>query len=243
MNPLPDIDVSGIGPYLIHSRREILALLRQLADLHSLVRVIFRDGEEAVASTILAVDENGVIVDSIPNPDELRRVLASTNISFDTTLDRVKVAFFASSIEAVHHDGIPALRIALPDSLVRLQRREHYRVMSPRCSLRIPREKGHAEVSFEVHNVSAGGIGLIDTNQEIDTEKGAEYVGCELTLPGAQSVMVTLLVMNCVDSPAINGRTVRRVGCAFVNPTAAMLTVVQRYVSKLERDQHRFAAL
>lgn len=51
------------------------------------------------------------------------------------------------------------------------------------------------------------------------------------------------MVMNCVDSLGINGRTVRRVGCAFVNPTAPMLTVVQRYVSKLERDQRRFASV
>lgn len=91
-----------------------------------------------------------------------------------------------------------------------------------------------------MQNVSTGGIGLINTKQEIDTEKGAEYVDCELTLPGAQSVKIMLMVMNCVDSPAINGRTVRRVGCAFVNPTTAMLTVVQRYVSKLERDQRTF---
>lgn len=237
MNALPDLDLERVGPYLIHSRREILGLLLQLADLHSLVRMIFRDGEEAVATSILAADENGVTVDSIPNLAELRRVLASTNISFDTSLDRVRIAFFAASIEAVHHDGHPALRIALPDNVVRLQRREYYRVMSPRCSVRIPRGNGHAEVSFEVQNVSAGGIGLVDTQQEIDTEKGAEYVGCELALPGAQSVTVTLMVMNCFESPAINGRTVRRIGCAFVNPTAAMLTVVQRYVSKLERDQ------
>jgi hypothetical protein len=51
------------------------------------------------------------------------------------------------------------------------------------------------------------------------------------------------MVMNCADSVATNGTTSLRVGCALVNPKAAMLTVVQRYISKLERDQNLFEIL
>jgi c-di-GMP-binding flagellar brake protein YcgR len=238
MNLQINIGVDDVGPYLIHSRREISALLRQLTEKRELVRMIFSEGEEAIATAVLEVREDSVIIDSAPNADQLERVLASRSISFDTALERIRIAFFTTRIEACMHDGLPALRIPLPETMVRLQRREYYRVLTPRCSIQMEHEGGPPPVSFAVQNVSAGGIALIDDEQVLDASKGTEYGNCELLLPGAQSIIATLCVMNCCDITLYNGRTARRIGCAFVNPNAAMLALVQRYVSKLERDQN-----
>ena len=238
MNLQINIGVDDIGPYLIHSRREIAVLLRRLTDKRELIRMIFSEGEEAIATAVLEVNDDSVIIDSAPDAEQLARVLASSSISFDTALERVRVAFFATRIEPCLHDGLPALRIPLPETMIRLQRREYYRVLTPRCSIQIEQEDGPPPVSFAVQNVSAGGIALIDDEMALEPTKGAEYANCELMLPGAQSVIVTLCVMNCCDMTLFNGRMARRIGCAFVNPNAAMLALVQRYVSKLERDQN-----
>ncbi|MDB5758982.1 MAG: flagellar brake protein [Burkholderia sp.] len=238
MNLPINIGVDDVGPYLIHSRREIIALLRRLTEKREFVRMIFSEGEEAIATAVLEVGEDSVIIDSAPDAAQLARVLASSSISFDTALERIRIAFFATRIEPCVHDGLPALRIPLPETMVRLQRREYYRVLTPRCSIQMEKEGGPPPVSFAVQNVSAGGIALIDDEQVLDASKGAEYTNCELLLPGTQSVIATLCVMNCCDISLYNGRTARRIGCAFVNPTAAMLALVQRYVSKLERDQN-----
>lgn len=238
MNLQINIGVDDVGPYLIHSRREIVALLRRLTDKRELVRMIFSEGEEAIATAVLEVGEDSVIIDSAPDDEQLARVLASGSISFDTALERIRIAFFATRIEPCLHDGLPALRIPLPQTMVRLQRREYYRVLTPRCSIQIEQEGGPPPVSFAVQNVSAGGIALIDDEKMLDATKGTEYTNCELMLPGAQSIIATLCVMNCCDITLYNGRMARRIGCAFVNPNAAMLALVQRYVSKLERDQN-----
>ena len=238
MNLQINIGVDDVGPYLIHSRREISVLLRRMTDKRELVRMIFREGEEAIATAVLEVNDDSVIIDSVQDPEQLARVLVSSSISFDTTLERVRIAFFTTKIEPCMHDGLPALRIPLPETMVRLQRREYYRVLTPRCSIQIEKEEGPPPVSFAVQNVSAGGIALIDDDMVLDTAKGTEYVDCELQLPGTQSVIATLCVMNCCDITLYNGRMSRRLGCAFVNPSAAMLALVQRYVSKLERDQN-----
>jgi c-di-GMP-binding flagellar brake protein YcgR len=237
MNLQINIGVDDIGPYMIHSRREIVALLRRLTDKRELVR-IFSEGEEAIATAVLEVGEDSVIIDSAPDPEQLARVLASSSISFDTALERIRIAFFTTRIEPCLHNNLPALRIPLPQTMVRLQRREYYRVLTPRCSIQMEKEGGPPPVSFGVQNVSAGGIALIDDEQVLDSTKGTEYTNCELLLPGAQSIIATLCVMNCCDMTLFNGRTARRIGCAFVNPNAAMLALVQRYVSKLERDQN-----
>jgi c-di-GMP-binding flagellar brake protein YcgR len=238
MNLQINIGVDDVGPYLIHSRREISALLRRLTDQRELVRMIFSEGEEAIATAVLEVGDDDVIIDSAPDPEQLARVLASASISFDTALERIRVAFFATRIEPCMHDGLPALRIPLPQTMVRLQRREYYRVLTPRCSIQMEQEGGPPPVSFAVQNVSAGGIALIDDEKMLNAAKGTEYSNCELLLPGAQSVIASLCVMNCCDMTLYNGRMARRIGCAFVNPNAAMLALVQRYVSKLERDQN-----
>jgi c-di-GMP-binding flagellar brake protein YcgR len=238
MNLQINIGVDDIGPYMIHSRREIVALLRRLTEKRELVRMIFSEGEEAIATAVLEVGEDSVVIDSAPDPEQLARVLASSSISFDTALERIRIAFFATRIEPCLHDNLPALRIPLPQTMVRLQRREYYRVLTPRCSIQMEKEGGPPPVSFTVQNVSAGGIALIDDEHVLDSTKGTEYTNCELLLPGAQSIIATLCVMNCCDMTLYNGRMARRIGCAFVNPNAAMLALVQRYVSKLERDQN-----
>jgi flagellar brake protein len=238
MNLQMNIGVDDVGPYLIHSRREIIALLRRLAERHELVRMIFADGEEALATAVLEVNEDSVIIDTARYPEQVKRILASDSISFDTALDRIRIAFFAKQATACLHDARPALRIALPDNMIRLQRREHYRVLSPRCSIQIAKEDGPPPVSFAVQNVSAGGLALIDDHQLLEASPGAEYTHCELQLPGAQNIVVHLCVMNCCEMTLYNGRVARRLGCAFINPNAATLALVQRYVSKLERDQN-----
>jgi c-di-GMP-binding flagellar brake protein YcgR len=238
MNLQMNIGVDDVGPYLIHSRREIIALLRRLADRHELVRMIFADGEDALATAVLEVNEDNVIIDTARDAEQVRRILASDSISFDTALDRIRIAFFAKQATACLHDARPALRIPLPDNMIRLQRREHYRVLSPRCSIQIAKEDGPPPVSFAVQNVSAGGLALIDDHQLLEASPGAEYTHCELQLPGAQNIVVHLCVMNCCEMTLYNGRVARRLGCAFINPNAATLALVQRYVSKLERDQN-----
>jgi hypothetical protein len=111
-------------------------------------------------------------------------------------------------------------------------------VLSPRCSIQISHEAGPPPVSFAVQNVSAGGLALIDDHQLLDATQGTEYNNCGLQLPGAQHIIVNLCVMNCCELTLYNGRVARRLGCAFINPSAATLALVQRYVSKLERDQN-----
>jgi c-di-GMP-binding flagellar brake protein YcgR len=238
MNPQMNIGVDDVGPYLIHSRREIAALLRRLADRHELVRMIFADGEEALATAVLEVGDDYVIIDTARDPAQIERILASDSISFDTALEKIRIAFFAKQATACMHDARPALRIALPDTMVRLQRREHYRVLSPRCSIQISHDAGPPPVSFAVQNVSAGGLALMDDDQLLDATQGAEYNNCGLQLPGAQNIIVNLCVMNYCELTLYNGRIARRLGCAFINPSAATLALVQRYVSKLERDQN-----
>jgi c-di-GMP-binding flagellar brake protein YcgR len=235
-----DIGVEDIGPYQIHGRREIIALLRRLMEQRQLVRMIFSDGDEAIATTILAVNEDGVIIDTVQDEAQIARMLKSRSASFDTSLDKIRIAFFAGSLARCSHEDLPALAMPLPDSMIRLQRRENYRVLTPRCTIQVAPERADAppRLVFPVQNLSAGGLALIDSKLALDAVRGKAYENCEVQLPGVQSLVVTLRVMNSQDIMLYDGRNARRVGCEFANPSAATLALLQRYVSKVQRDEN-----
>lgn len=235
-----DIGVDDIGPYQIHGRREIIALLRRLIDQRQLVRMIFSEGGEAIATTLLAASEDGLVIDTVRDEAQVQRMMSSRSVSFDTSLDRIRIAFFASNLARVSHDGMPALAMPLPESMIRLQRRENYRVLTPRCTIQLSTELDDAprRQVFAVQNLSAGGLALLDDKLALDTTRGKEYEDCELLLPGAQTLNATLRVMNSQEQRLYDGRSVRRVGCEFVNLGGATLALVQRYISKVQRDEN-----
>ncbi|MEN3367573.1 MAG: flagellar brake protein, partial [Burkholderiales bacterium] len=43
---------------------------------------------------------------------------------------------------------------------------------------------------------------------------------------------------NSQDLSLSNGKSVRRLGFMFVNPSTAIEALIQRYITKLERDQN-----
>ncbi|MEA5097618.1 MAG: flagellar brake protein, partial [Burkholderiaceae bacterium] len=83
----------NLGPYQVHSRREIVMLLRSIMDSRQLVRMVFNGGSEAIVTTILAVDSatNSVIVDCGQDDAQNQRVIESDNFSFETVLDRIRI--------------------------------------------------------------------------------------------------------------------------------------------------------
>src|SRR3569832_174344 len=239
--------IEDLGPYRVHSRREIVSLLRSVSSHNQLVRMIFSNGNESIMTSILLVDEEsgGVILDVAPGAMQNQRILDSSNISFETALERIRILFFTETIERVECDGLPAFLIPIPDSVIRLQRREFYRVSTlvanpVRCTffLRDPQGKLPPKtVTLPLKNVSNGGIAVMDDLQQLDNTIGTLYKDCRIDFPG-NTVTATLLIRNTEESKLQNGKTVRRLGCAFVNLPNVMLMSVQRYIIKLEREQN-----
>ena len=237
-----DLDLS---PFKVHSRREILALMRALCEQRQLVRMLVGGSGEASVTSMLHVDEddNAVILDVPANAAITRHVLGSKNISFETVLERIRILFFATDITECSYGDLPALRIALPTSMIRLQRREYYRVATPlatplRCTIQIIDGETVQPVTLSLLNVSGGGISVIDDHHQLDHTIGRIYRGCQIYLPGSTVVTTALEIRNSVDLRMENGKHSRRLGCLFNDLPKAMLAVIQRYITRLEREQN-----
>jgi outer membrane receptor for Fe3+-dicitrate len=71
----------------------------------------------------------------------------------------------------------------------------------------------------------------------LPAEIRARYPNCRITLPDVGNVMVTLETVYTTEMTLLNAKTVMRVGYRFVRPSMAALSLVQRYMMKLERDK------
>jgi len=241
-----DFGTSDLDPYRVFSRREIISLLRSIKDRNQLVSLMISSGSEAVVTSILHVDDakNLLVVDSAPSNLLNERIVASKKISFETMLDQIRILFSADHIERCTFENLPALCIAIPESVIRLQRREFYRVATPvanpvRCIIPMPDEDGNVTaVTTTLYNISAGGVAIVDEKKILDNTHGKVYKDCRIDLPGGTPITVTLQIRNSHDLTLTSGKSIRRLGCMFVNLPQALLAAVQRYITKLERERN-----
>jgi c-di-GMP-binding flagellar brake protein YcgR len=245
LNPDNPVRLQELSPYQVTSRREIVALLRALQQHNQLITMLVGGGADPVITTVLDVDEENELVylDCAPTPAQNRRIAASDNVSFETVLDHIRILFFTSEIREDTHDNLPALVMPIPPSVIRLQRREFYRVQTPisnpvRCTLQITHDLGVENVTVPLKNVSTGGVAIVDEKKALDNTIGLVYKDCQIHLPGNTTVITSLQVRNSQDVTLPNGKVVRRIGCLFIDLPKSMLTAIQRYITKLEREQN-----
>jgi c-di-GMP-binding flagellar brake protein YcgR len=242
-NTQPDPGKNDNNPYSIHAAREIVALLRTLGEKNQLIRMLINGGTEAVVTSILEVDvgNNAVIIDCAIGTILNQRIVEADRVSFEATLDKIRILFTATQVTSCRHDDRPALQISIPTSLIRLQRREFYRVSTPvtnpvRCTIPLSESTNEKMITLALLDVSCGGVSIVDEMRILDDSPGKIYRNCMIDLPGSGVVTSSLLVMNSEDQTLLNNRKRRRLGCQFVELSPSTLASIQRYISKLERD-------
>jgi c-di-GMP-binding flagellar brake protein YcgR len=228
---------------LIHSRTEIAFLLRSIMKHNALITAYFNKGNEFILTSIVGFDASGdVLLDLGPDEDLNQRLVESRGqILFTTTHERVKVKFASAQATKVSFKGREAFRIAIPQKLVRMQRREYYRVatgiVNPlKCRITLPIEGADTLAEVTVLDLSCGGVALIDQHHTVDLEPGNEYRNCNITLPDLGTIVTGLQVCNTFEVTLRNGLACKRSGCQYIGLQESERGLIQRYITRLERD-------
>jgi c-di-GMP-binding flagellar brake protein YcgR len=78
----------------------------------------------------------------------------------------------------------------------------------------------------------------------LDNTIGTSLPHCRIDLPEIGVVTTTLQVRNALDVTMLNSKTNRRLGCEFVDISRGNLALVQRFITRLERERNaRLAGL
>jgi len=238
-----DLD-EQLARFTVHSRTEILFLLRAIQKRKLLVNLDLPGSRQIIVTSILAVNEvrNTVILDSARG-DALNQELMSGNgksAEFIAQLDGVSISFDTGPVSLCTYEQLPALRIALPKSLVRLQRREHFRVPMPianpiKCIAPSISADDPEPITTHIVDIGCGGVAITDTSGRIGNESGLILKNCTLLLPDSNTITTSLEVRNSAQIRRQNGTFQTRLGCKFVDLPNDMAARLQRFIMDIER--------
>ena len=238
------VQTAESNKYLLSSRIEILFLLRELMRRGALITAYFNEGSDYLLTTLLSVNDNGqLILDLGANEEMNQKALASSKLIFIANHDKVKVQFSRPGVQQVSFDGRPAFSTTVPEAVMRLQRREYYRLVTPssrpvKCLIPVHTERGPLrDVEAMVLDISNGGIAVIAPPDGLTLKVGSTLEDCRIVIPDMGTIYTSIQVKNMFDVTLKNGTHVRRAGCQFSHLDGPAMALVQRYIIRIERDR------
>jgi len=262
-----DVASTERDKYLVHWRTEIVSIVNELCHVGSPVTA-YIDGNEDdfILTSIVAVrlEQNTMLLDFGADAAANKRAMRTDRIVCDTALDGIKIQMSAEAFQPARFEGRDVFAMTMPETLLRLQRREYYRIGTPRfnpllCIISPDQLPRGASSELVVDDISCGGIafGLSDAMTGIET--GTRFTHCRIplpeiteattnfgglysgsrrmSLPESVEVITDIVVRGMVEITFPNGIKHRHAGCEFINMRERDRSLVQRYVSKLEHER------
>jgi c-di-GMP-binding flagellar brake protein YcgR len=231
--------------YLLKEKADILYNLRNLIQRRAMLSAFLDEGPDSFLSAVLGItpDERHLILDAAGDARMNQRAEETERLICATQLDHIKVQFALKKLERISHDGLQALRSPLPQLLLRLQRREHYRLNAPpshglACLIPV-QGKGHStSLKADVLDISGGGLAFVVPPNAPPLEPDMQLSDCRVMLPDVGPISTALQVRNLrpLEQPGQRGL---RAGCQFMALSNSMATTIQRYIFRVERERNK----
>lgn len=235
------LEADDISRYLIHREREIKFILRQLRDARALIQAYAQDSNQSFLTAILDFDDdnNRLLLDVSSDATLNAQLSAGRALDCVTQLDKVRIQFRVNEVQLRPWKDGQAFAAALPDKLLRLQRREFYRLQTPathtlKCVIPLENER---ETVLRILDISGGGVAVAVPPDNLPFTPGLEYPGCLIELPDSMPVSARLIVRNLFRLTTRNGVELLRAGCEFADMPPGAEEAIQRYIFKVERDR------
>lgn len=226
----------------MNTNAEILFLLSAIQKRNLLVNLDIPGSRQIVVTSIIAVNksDNTLILDSARGDALNHELMSGKGAEFITQLDGVSITFSTGPVSLCEHEKMPALRMPIPQSLIRLQRREHFRVPLPitrpiKCIVPSTSEDDPEPITAHIMDIGCGGVAIVESGGRLDTKPGKILPACRLLLPDANVVITSLEVRNSAQIRLLNGTFQTRLGCKFIDLPNDMAAMLQRFVMNIER--------
>ena len=233
--------------FRIKSKKEMQFILQDIAEKGSRVALYYDGTQHFILTTLYGANADGMWLDISPSPQENKRILLSEKITFVSMHQHVKVQFEAQDIVEALLEGDKTFYLDLPEYLLRIQRRDHFRLRIPastpfKCFVPVkpfdPNKPGEPEIirDLPVMDISTGGIGLLCGEYEAGLQPKATFQNCRISLPDIGTIRVNIEVKNNVKFSAPNGATRTRIGCQFLRMDNQASLLLQSYVNRLQSE-------
>jgi c-di-GMP-binding flagellar brake protein YcgR len=205
-----------------------------------------------------------VLLDYGANAVANMRAMTASKIVCVTALDGIRIQMSVESFHPERFSGRRVFAMTMPETLLRLQRREYYRVNTPRgnpllCIIAASEVGPGVPREMIIDDISCGGIALVLPDAAAGIETGTRFNRCRIPLPemgeatnfgalysGASrrmslpesiDVIADIVVRGTVAITFPNGVRHWHAGCEFIDMRERDRSLIQRYVSKLEHER------
>ncbi|MCQ8897752.1 flagellar brake protein [Limnobacter humi] len=234
----PEFDPALLDEFALGSEPMVRKLLHTMLDDEHELYVFLKGTGVHFVTEILELDwERGLLWLGTPYDKELAQ---GCNVYCEFTIvsfpDGVKVQFSGTGMVPDTFEAAAALRIAMPTSLVRLQRRNYFRVVADtelnrQVRLSVP----GLQTLHGLLDISLAGVGML-VGKQPDLESGHVFRNAQLTLPdGEGSMLVNLEVRNI--KPQVDEPEQLQVGCEMTLLERGAERRLQRFLLATERRQ------
>ena len=233
--------------FRISAKKELQSILRQIADKGTRVALYYEGLHNFILTTLIGANAKGVWLDVGPFPPENKNVTLSKKITFVSLHQHVKVQFVAHDVKMTLLEGDETFYMDLPDSMLRIQRRDYFRLSVPastpiNCIIPIrpynPGKPDESEIlrKVPVLDISGGGFALLCGEHETELLPKTAFQNCLIVLPDAGTIKVNIEVRNNIKITARNESVTTRVGCQFIRLDNQMQSMLQSYITHLQSE-------
>lgn len=247
--PVPDFEIDHkdvFAQFLLNSPREVNFYLNLLAKRRSIFTAYINEGQNFFLTSIVAVDEAAGIFFLDPSHAEENNANAhrARQITLVANLDRVKMQMRLPALGTSVHQGQKVLSAPIPETILRLQRREFFRLEPPianpiLCQLAEEEADGRIK-TFELHlsDISGGGVSLTGpTEIAAHFPRDRIFQKCRIEIPGEGVIQANLRVRKTVEMSERDGQHNLRIGCEFISLPGTRLAFIERYIARIERER------
>lgn len=224
----------------INTPKEIEFLLRNISTKHAPVALHYADGNSYFLTTLLGVNEQGFWIEQSPKSEVNQQISEDQKLIFVSSHLRVKVQFDAGQPVSKKYESKDAFCFPLPHSLLRLQRREYFRLPTPdvnplKCIIPVP-DHPHPKLNeVIIMDISVGGAALTCAEDNTELIPGETYSDCRIDLPGFGTISGTIIVRNWAVLTSASGQNYKRAGCELQDMDNPSITLLNRYIMHMQR--------
>jgi c-di-GMP-binding flagellar brake protein YcgR len=209
--------------------------------------VSFRGGEEMMLTTLLDAQPAGdrLIFDCSGSTEINQRFLQSERNVFSGRPGGIQVQFTTGRASEVAFDGGKAFAVALPKYVVRLQRRDTFRIETPRVRPLqfFGRLMDSQLLNFPAHDISVAGLGVTALTLPDGLAPGNRLGNCHFALSeDDRELFFSATICHVTPQVGRTGQQQWRIGLRFESLPAVEENRIQRYIARIERERHELLA-
>ena len=224
----------------IASPREIHFIMLDIEKNAARAALYYDKRRQFILTSIVDVDQDGIWLDASQNHEENLKVAASDECILVSSHHQAKIQFSISDVELTTLDNMETFYVAMPEQILRIQRRDYFRLYLPvgvlKCTLMLGGDP-RRERTLSVRDISRGGVALYCDEFDADLQPGKTIDQCRMRLDEETELTFGLQVRYFSVTPSQTGKGRGCAGCRFVNLDGKTGVLLQRYITMQQKAQ------